>query len=289
MRIGFAGLGRMGVPMARNLARAGFDLTVWNRTTSKALAFADEIGCAVAETPRDLAETCDVVISMLADDTSSEAFHLGDKGVFASTAPSFVVVMGTMSPEHIAALVAAAPDGTTVIDAPVSGATQAASDAQLLIMAGCTEQDGATLAPLFEAMGKRTVYLGRPGAGAIMKLAVNALIHGMNQTVSEALSLTDKAGIAPDLAFDVIEASAAAAPMLSYRRPLYLDDRAHDVTFTVSLARKDMEITAALAHDLGVSFPQGRETLARLKDAEAQGYGDRDMAAMRDYMRKESP
>jgi 3-hydroxyisobutyrate dehydrogenase len=120
-----------------------------------------------------------------------------------------------------------------------------------------------------------------------MKLAVNALIHGLNQTVSEALALTDSAGIAADLAFDVIEASAAAAPMLSYRRPLYLDDRAHDVTFTVSLARKDMEITAALADDLGVSFPQGSATLALLKDAEARGYGERDMAAMRDFMRKD--
>jgi 3-hydroxyisobutyrate dehydrogenase len=279
----------MGVPMARNLARAGIDLTVWNRTRSKARVFADETGCAVAETPRDLAETCDVIISMLADDASSETFHLDEDGIFTATAPSFVVVMGTLSPGHIAALVAVAPDGTTVIDAPVSGATQAASDAHLLIMAGCAEHVGTTVAPLFEAMGQRTVYLGRPGSGAIMKLAVNALIHGLNQTVSEALSLTDKAGIAPDLAFDVIEASAAAAPMLSYRRALYLDDRAHDVTFTVSLARKDMEITAAFARDLGASFPQGRETLAHLRDAEAQGYGDRDMAAMRDYMRKGNP
>ncbi|MBJ6371641.1 NAD(P)-dependent oxidoreductase [Sedimentitalea sp. CAU 1593] len=288
MRIGFAGLGRMGAAMARNIAAAGFDLTVWNRTETKARVFASQTGGAVAKTPSDLAESCDVVISMLADDAASEDFHLGARGVFASNAPSFVVVMGTMSPDHISALVDAAPEGTIVIDAPVSGATQAARDAQLLIMAGCTAHNGAVLAPLFDAMGKRTVFLDRTGAGAIMKLAVNALIHGLNQTVSEALSLTDKAGIATELAFDVIEASAAAAPMLSYRRPLYLDDRAHEVTFTVALARKDMEITAALARGLGAAFPQGRETLARLQDAEVRGYGQRDMAAMRDYMRKES-
>ncbi|WP_299971342.1 NAD(P)-binding domain-containing protein [uncultured Roseobacter sp.] len=85
-----------------------------------------------------------------------------------------------MSPGHIAALVSAAPSGTTVIDAPVSGATQAARDAQFLIMAGCTAQTGSTVASLFDAMGKQTVFLGRPAAGAIMKLAVNALIHGLN-------------------------------------------------------------------------------------------------------------
>ncbi|WP_299971339.1 NAD(P)-binding domain-containing protein [uncultured Roseobacter sp.] len=92
MRIGFARLGRMGAPMARNIARSGVDLTVWNRTVSKAQAFADEIGCAVADTPCDLAKNSDVVISILADDASSEAFHLGGQGVFASQMPSDVVV-----------------------------------------------------------------------------------------------------------------------------------------------------------------------------------------------------
>jgi 3-hydroxyisobutyrate dehydrogenase len=279
----------MGVPIARNLVRAGFAVTVWNRTDAKAQAFAQEMGCSVATTPHALADASDVVISMLADDAGSDAFHVGQDGIFASESPSHVVVMGTMSPQHIDTLVKAAPVGMTVIDAPVSGATQAAAQAQLLIMAGCTKETGAILMPLFDAIGKQTIFLGHPGAGAIMKLAVNALIHGLNQTVAEALTLVEAAGISSELAFDVIEASAAASPMLKYRRPLYLDEAAHDVTFTVALARKDMEVTAALARDLGVAFPQGLETLARLKDAEARGYGARDMAAMRAYMRKETP
>jgi 3-hydroxyisobutyrate dehydrogenase len=288
MRVGFAGLGRMGVPMARNLARSGVALTLWNRTGAKARALAGEIGADIAATPRDLG-SCDVVISMLADDAASDDFHCGAEGLFSSGAPSFAVVMGTMSPGHIDALADGAPAGTTVVDAPVSGATRAADEAQLLVMAGCTAQTGAPLVPLFDALGKQTVFLGRTGAGAVMKLAVNALIHGLNQTLAEALTLAEAAGIAPDLAFDVIEQSAAAAPMLKYRRPLYLDEGAHDVTFTVALARKDMEVTAALAEGLGVALPQGRETLARLRDAEARGYGARDMAAMLDYMRKEMP
>lgn len=289
MKVGFAGLGRMGTPMARNLARAGFAVTAWNRTEGKARALSDEIGCAVATTPRGLAERCDVVVTMLADDASSEAVHFGPDGLFAADTPALTVIeMGTMSPDHIAALVRSAPPGIAVIDAPVSGATQAAQDAQLLIMSGCTQTDASSLMPLFEAVGRQTVFLDCAGAGAVMKLAVNALIHGLNQAVAESLTLAEAAGIASSTAFDVIEASAAGAPMLRYRRPLYLDEEGRDVTFTVALARKDMEITVALAHQLGVAVPQGRETLARLQDAEAHGYGARDMAAMLDYMRKET-
>lgn len=285
MRIGFAGLGRMGTPMARNLVRAGFSVTVWNRSPGKAEALADETGCAVALTPRDLAAASDVVLTMLADDPSSEAVHLGPDGLFTTRGSRTFVEMGTMSPDHIAALAAAAPMGARVIDAPVSGATQAAEAAQLLIMAGCTGSEVAPLTSIFDALGKQVICLGATGAGAVMKLAVNSLIHGLNQTLAEALALTRAAGIDAPSAFDVIEASAAAAPMLSYRRPLYLD-QAQDVTFTVSLARKDMEITAALADRLGSAMPQGRVTLEHLKRAETLGYGPQDMAAIVRYLQE---
>ncbi len=99
--------------------------------------------------------------------------------------------------------------------------------------------------------------------------------------------MAEAAGISSETAFDVIENSAAAAPMLKYRRPLYLDEDAHEVTFTVSLARKDMEVMAALARDLGVSVPQGMVTLEKLRQAEARGFGARDMAAVLGFMREE--
>jgi 3-hydroxyisobutyrate dehydrogenase len=284
MRIGFAGLGRMGAHMARNLAQAGHELTLWNRSGDKALALADKLGCTVADTPRDLSDRTEWVVTMLADDPSSAAVHYGDEGLFAGAARVFIE-MGTMGPDHIAQLVARAPDGADVIDAPVSGATQAAADAQLVIMAGCSERRAADLAPVFDAMGKQTLCLGEPGSGAVMKLAVNSLIHGINQTLAEAMTLAEAAGIAPEAAFDVIEASAACAPMLKYRRPLYLDEAAHDVTFTLALARKDMEVTADLARKLGTRMPQGQTTLDNLKEAEAQGYGARDMASILNFMR----
>lgn len=278
----------MGAPMAANLAAAGHRLVVWNRSADKAQALADQIGCGVVDTPRALTEAAEVVVIMLADDRSSDAVHLGPNGLFAGRGARVFVEMGTMSPDHIIALAKAAPEGCSVIDAPVSGATQAAADAQLLIMAGCTECEAIPLRPLFDAIGRATICLGSTGAGAVMKLAVNSMIHGLNQTLAEAMTLAEAAGIAPEVAFEVIENSAAAAPMLKYRRPLYLDEAAHDVTFTVALARKDMAVTATLAKRLGTAMPQGLVTLETLIEAEARGYGARDMASILDFMRKDT-
>lgn len=288
MRVGFAGLGRMGAHMARNLIAAGHEVFVWNRTEQTAREFASVQGCTAVATPSELTERCDVVMTMLADDIASHAVHFGDDGLFAPASSTTLVEMGTMSPDHIAELVAKAPTGIRVIDAPVSGSTQAAADANLLIMAGCQNADG-DLAAVFNALGRLTIYLGQSGAGSVMKLAVNSLIHGINQTLAEAMTLAEASGISPEVAFDVIEASAACAPMLKYRRPLYLNEADHEVTFTVALARKDMEVTAGLADRLGTAMPQGRTTLAKLIEAEKAGFGLRDMASMLDYMRKENP
>lgn len=288
MRVGFAGLGRMGAVMARNLVVAGHDVTVWNRSAAPVRKFCGETGASGAITPRKLAEQADVVVTMLADDAASTSVHLGDDGLFkARGGVRTFVQMGTMSPAHIMTLAAAAPDGAQVIDAPVSGATQAAAESQLLIMAGCSQAQAEPLMPLFQAMGRQVICLGSLGAGSVMKLAINAMIHGMNQTVSEALTLAEAAGIDLSLAYDAVEASAACAPMLRYRRDLYLDEASQDVTFTVALARKDMEVAADLARQYGVAMPQGDLNLKKLKQAEARGYGARDMASILNFMREE--
>jgi 3-hydroxyisobutyrate dehydrogenase len=275
----------MGGPMAANLAGAGHAVTVWNRSADKAVQLAGEIGVGVADTPRALAEGSEAVVTMLADDTASDKVHRGADGLFAAGGPRTLLEMGTMSPDHIRALAADAPDGVTVIDAPVSGATKAAEAAQLMIMVGADGQTAAPVMPLFEAMGRKTILMGQVGAGAVMKLAVNSLIHGMNQTLAEALTLAEAAGIDPEAAFDAVEASAAAAPMFSYRRPQYLDEAHNPVTFTVDLAAKDMDVTTRLAAGLGVRMPQGTLNLETLRAAADDGYGPRDMASMLQYVR----
>ena len=286
MRIGFAGLGRMGSPMAANLSQAGFELSVWNRSESPALGFAEQTGATIARTPRELAEKSDIVITMLADDDASQAVHLGEDGLFASHegAQTFIE-MGTMSPDHLADLREAAGE-RVVIDAPVSGATKAANDATLMIMAGASEATVVPLMPIFDALGKQTLCLDRPGNGSVMKLAINSIIHGLNQTVSEALTLAEAAGISPTIAYDAIEASAACAPMLKYRRELYLDDASQEVTFTVSLAKKDMILATSLAERFNLSVPQALLNLKMLKEAEHQGFGSRDMASIVNFMRE---
>ncbi len=288
MRVGFAGLGRMGAPMVRNLVAAGHEVSIWNRTRAGADALAAELGCAVVDGPADLTRRADVVLTMLADDPASQAVHLGENGLFAGQGATVFIEMGTLSPDHVVALSRQAPTGTTVIDAPVSGSTGAAADGTLLIMAGCTETDAAPLRPVLDAMAREVICLGAAGRGAVMKLAVNSLIHGINQTLAEAMTLAEATGIDATRAFDVIQASAACAPMLKYRRPLYLDEAAHEVSFTVALARKDMELTAALAARFNVAMPQGAVTFQKLKEAEKAGFAQRDMASMLSFMRKDT-
>lgn len=289
MRVGVAGLGRMGAPMAANLIAAGHAVKVWNRSPRAAAQFAGRTGVAVAETPRDLAAAAEVVVTMLADDAASDAVHRGDHGLFAAGGPRVLLEMGTMSPGHIRALAADAPAGVQVIDAPVSGATQAAADAALLILLGADAAMADRLAPVLGAMGRQTIALGSVGAGSVMKLAINAMIHSMNQSVSEALVLAGAAGIPAHAAYDAIEASAASAPMLRYRRDLYLDEAGQDVSFTLDLAAKDMRVTCALAADLGVVLPQAVLNLARLEAAQADGFGPRDMASLLAHLRQDTP
>jgi len=288
MRVGFAGLGRMGVRMAANLARAGHEVTVWNRTPAKAEAFAQAYGAASAASPRALAEQSDAVLSMLADDTAVDAVYSGADGFLnAAEGTRVFAEMGTISVPRVLELhQAITASGRRFVDAPVSGATQEAEDAQLLIMAGAAAGSTPELEPLFAAMCKRTIWLGKAGTGAAMKLGVNMLIHGLNQTLAEALSLTTAVGIDPEAAYEVLENSAVAAPVLSYRKGLYLDETAHDVSFTVALARKDVGLALDLARASGVVMPQAELNQVVLKAAGEAGYDARDMASILSFVKR---
>ncbi len=287
--LGFSGLGRMGLRMAENCVRAGFRVTVWNRSSASVDALVRKHAVKVAQSPADLATACDVVITMLANDEATRSVYLGKKGLIGAGGAPTLVEMGTISPALVRELAVKAKQfNQRVIDAPVSGATEAAANAHLVIMAGAIQTDNAALIPVFSAMARKTIWLGTTGHGAIMKLAVNLLIHGLNQTLAEALTLATRAGINRENAFEVIEHSAAAAPMLTYRRALYLDERAHDVSFTVQLAAKDVALALELAEDQGVAMPQSRITLSVLNEAITAHYGERDMASIVSFMIEQS-
>ncbi len=287
-RVGFAGLGRMGALMAANVAHAGFELSLWNRSRDRADRVARTTGATTCRTPRELVERSDVVVTMLADDGASEQVHRGGDGLLgANGGATRLIEMGTHSPRHVRQLAADAGD-RIVIDAPVSGSVDAARDAQLTILAGADESTIEPVRSVLSAMGSEIVCLGSVGAGATMKLAVNMLIHGLNQTLAESLNLAEAAGIPPATAYRAIEESAAAAPMIRYRKPLYLDEGANPVSFALSLARKDIALAIDLAGELGVPMPQTKLNLDQLRAAERVGYGERDMASMVAYLRRDA-
>ena len=286
MKLGVAGLGRMGVPMAKNLINAGFDIQVWNRNPERSASFATEMQCQIAQTPEALASACDIVITMLADDAASQDVYLGESGLLKGKKAMVFIEMSTVSPNWINRLQSQS-SRAAIIDAPVSGATQAAQAGKLMIMVGGSEEIAQPLLPIFNALGEKTIILGKQSAGATMKLAINSVIHSLNQAAAESLNLAQAAGIELPLAFEALESSAACAPMLRYRKPLYLDERAHQVTFTVGLAAKDVDLATRLARSLDVQMPQAELNLGILNQASQNGYAHRDMASVISYLKKE--
>lgn len=286
MKLGMAGLGRMGVPMAKNLINAGFDIQIWNRNPERSASFATEMQCQIAQTPEALASACDIVITMLADDAASQDVYLGESGLLKGKKAMVFIEMSTVSPNWINRLQSQS-SRAAIIDAPVSGATQAAQAGKLMIMVGGSEEIAQPLLPIFDALGEKTIILGKQSAGATMKLAINSVIHSLNQAAAESLNLAQAAGIELPLAYEALESSAACAPMLRYRKPLYLDERAHQVTFTIGLAAKDVDLATRLARSLDVQMPQAELNLGILKQASQNGYANRDMASVISYLKKE--
>jgi 3-hydroxyisobutyrate dehydrogenase-like beta-hydroxyacid dehydrogenase len=277
-KVGFAGLGRMGRPMARNLVASGFDVVVHNRTLSKAEDFAGETGAAVAATPRELAEGCEVVITMLADGPALVAAYEGDDGMVAGMGPGSVGVdMGTSGPgdvTRVRTMVEGA--GARLVDAPVSGSTPAAEAGTLLVMVGGSAEDYAIVEPILAAVGNPE-HVGPAGSAATLKLAVNSILYGVNEALAEAVILSERSGVDPEKVLDIVSRSAAGAPMVAYRMPQYLDPDHNPITFTMDLAAKDLRLTLDHAADLGLTMPQAERTLDTVEALIDAGYGDRDL------------
>jgi 3-hydroxyisobutyrate dehydrogenase-like beta-hydroxyacid dehydrogenase len=285
--VAFLGLGRMGAPMASNLAAAGHRVVLHNRTTTTAEDLAAEIGAEVAATPRAAAAAAPVVITMLADESALRAVHHGEDGILAGLrADGIVVDMGTTGPAGIRRLapeVAAA--GGVLLDAPVSGSTDAARSAGLTILVGGPDDAVATVRPLLEAMGERLYHLGDTGAGSVTKLAVNNIIYALGTAVSESLVLAERAGLDRAQVYDVLEHSAVAAPMIHYRHDAFLDPEGTPAAFALTLAQKDLRLIVALAERLGVAVDQARAGLDVVTAAVEAGLGEHDMADVAVHLR----
>ena len=268
----------MGSLMAANVAKAGFPLTVYNRTRSVAEDFVAAHGGSVAATPAELARASEILISMLADGGALLDIYSMDGGVLEGWQPGAMAIdMGTSGPQAVAVVRDQVEKaGGVLVDAPVSGSTPAAESGKLLIMVGGNEAQFARVRPVLEAIGS-PVLVGPAGSAATLKLTVNSILYGINQALAEGVVLAEAAGVSPEVALDVVARSAAGAPMVSYRKPQYLDPDAAPVMFTLDLARKDIGLALDEARTNGVPMPQLERTLETVEALIAAGEGKRDM------------
>jgi len=285
------GMGRMGAAMAKTLSEAGFEVTVWNRSPDPARTVADAIGANVAGTPREAAGVADIVLTSLADDGAVRAVYSGPDGIAAGIRPGTVVVeMSTIDPsvvDEIGSLVDAA--GADLVDAPVSGSVQLVAQGKLTIMAGGDAQAIERARRVLDALSARLFHVGERGSGATIKLAVNALVHGINGALAEALVLAEAAGVERATAYEVFVAGAGGAPFVQYKQAAYQDPDGAPVAFSLDLVAKDLDLITALGERVGVEMPVSLANLALARRAIEAGLGGRDMSALAVFLRDSAP
>jgi len=288
-RVGFIGLGIMGSRMAVNLRRAGFELTVFNRTAATARTWADAHGAAMARTPAEAAGASDVVITMVVDGPQVEAVLLGEDGAAQGARDGLLCVdMSTIAPTDTRRIGAAlAERGARFMDAPVTGSSPKAEDATLTIMAGGEQADFARARPLFEAMGELIVHVGPLGHGQTIKLINNAVAAANAAAVGEALLLGAAAGVDLDALERVMAAGSGASAMLALKaQPM----RAHDYTtlFKLDHMLKDVALCLEEAQAAGVPFRAAEAARELLAAGAEMGLGEADFAALIEVLEQRS-
>jgi 3-hydroxyisobutyrate dehydrogenase-like beta-hydroxyacid dehydrogenase len=277
--VGFAGLGRMGLPMARNLLSAGFPLLVWNRTADRCAPLIEQ-GATAASDPASLADA-DVVVTMLSDGAAVHAV-LVESGLLEKLRPgSIVLEMSTIGPKAVSGFAdEARRNDVHLLDAPVSGSVSVAEAAQLYAMVGGDRSAYDRVKPVLDAMTKGHTLLGPSGSGAAMKLAVNGMIAVTNESIAETLVLAERFGIERERAYDVLADGVLASPFLVYKRAAFLDPETAPVAFTSELMRKDISLAEGLAAELEVRLPTVAAAAKVLDEALRSGLGDADMASV---------
>ena len=241
-RVGFIGLGIMGMPMAKNLIEAGFEVIVYNRTASKAEQMASQ-GAKKANSPREVAEEATVVITIVSDTPDVESVILGENGVIEGIKTDSVVIdMSTISPETTRKMAARLREkGAHMLDAPVSGGEQGAIDGTLSIMVGGEAKIFERCKPVFQAMGKNIIRVGSNGMGQTVKLMNQILVAGTLNAVVEALVFAQKSGVDLDKAIDAVKGGAASSWQLINLAPRIIK-RDFQPGFMIDLMQKDLKL-----------------------------------------------
>jgi 3-hydroxyisobutyrate dehydrogenase-like beta-hydroxyacid dehydrogenase len=285
--VAVVGTGRMGSAMARALSRAGHDLIVQNRTRSSCEALAGEIDARIADTAAEAAAEADVTITMLADDAAVRSVFTGPDGLVEGAHDGGVLVdMSTVLPATIRSVAdAVRATGSGILDAPVSGSVTLAESGGLTLMVGGEAADLDRARPALDSLAKAIFHLGPLGAGAVMKLAVNTVIFGLNGALAEGLVLAEAAGVDRAVAYDVIASGAAGAPYVAYKRAQFVDPDGAPVAFSLALTEKDLRLITETAEALGQPLPQTATNLEIIRSAAASHGADRDFATVADELR----
>jgi 2-hydroxy-3-oxopropionate reductase len=254
-KLGFVGLGIMGRPMARTLMRAGYEVVVYNRTREKAEDLVSE-GAEAAESPRELAEGCDVVFTMLPGPPEVREIVNGNYGILSGAREgSLVVDMSTSSPILARELARTARErGVGMLDAPVSGGDVGAEEGTLSIMAGGSEEDFERAKPMFVVMGETVLHVGKSGTGQTLKACNQIVVAIVIEAVSEALVLGSQAGVDPKKVIEVLSGGLAANKVMEVKGQKFLS-HAFEPGGKVEFHRKDLGIALEAGGEYGVPLP----------------------------------
>jgi 3-hydroxyisobutyrate dehydrogenase-like beta-hydroxyacid dehydrogenase len=254
-RIGLIGLGLMGLPMGMNLRKAGFPLTVWNRTAARAKDLV-AAGAVLAKTPREVGEASDVLLTMVSDPPALESVLWGEGGALpALKSGSVYIDSSTISPVLVKKIAdACKKGGVRFLDAPVTGGDWGAREGNLVFMIGGDAETLKEVQPILDVMGKRFFHLGPNGAGQTIKLAMNAILALEVGAVAEAIGLVTKAGLQGEQLLEVLQSSMGRSGLLDLKTPLMLKGD-FKPSFPLRLMHKDLGLALDLANQLGVALP----------------------------------
>ncbi len=279
--VGFIGLGIMGSRQAANLARAAYELTVYNRTRERAEQWASEHGGHVAETPREVGERSDIVITMVVDGDQVETMLLGDEGAAAGAAPGTLFIdMSTIGPANARRIAdALGEQGHHFVDAPVTGSSPKAEDGTLTIMAGARDEDMARAGPLLQVMGELIVHVGGVGTGQQVKVLSNAVSAVNCATLAQALVVGKRADVNLEALLKVMAGGSANSTMLQLKGKPMLE---HDFTplFKLDHMLKDVRLCLEEARAAGAAFPAAALAGELYAAGAGRGLGDEDFAAV---------
>jgi 3-hydroxyisobutyrate dehydrogenase-like beta-hydroxyacid dehydrogenase len=288
--VGFIGLGLMGGPMAKNLAKAGFPLVVWNRTREKTEQFVRESAgpdVRVGANPRETAENADFLITIVSDPPALEEVLWGqDSAIEGLRRDSTYIDSSTVSPDLVRKIGKICKErGVGFLDAPVTGGTWGAEKGELVFMVGGEKEVLERAKPVLETLGKRIFLLGPNGAGQTVKLAMNLILALQVEALAEALALVSTEGLPGERLIEVLQSSMARAGVLDVKAPLMLKNE-FPPSFPLRLMHKDIRLALELAKQHALTLPAAAASYSTYDAVKKSSTDDPDYAAVARFWKK---